>query len=147
MRVHMKIYFGGSIRGGDEDREIYHILIGLLQQFAEVLTEHVGDPALTDQGESTKADNEIFQRDITWIREVDVIVAEVTVPSLGVGYELGIAESFGKPVICLYREKNGRQLSAMIAGNPRFQVEIYHNVDEAIELVRDFIQHRVPREH
>ena len=67
-------------------------------------------------------------------------------PSLGVGYELGLGESLGKPVICIYREKNGRRLSAMIAGNPRFQVRVYQDVDEAIELVKDFIHHRVARE-
>ena len=100
---------------------------------------------MTDQGENTKLDDEIFQRDIAWIREADVIVAEVTVPSLGVGYELGIGESFGKPVICLYREKDGRQLSAMIGGNPRFQVQVYQDVDAAVELVKDFIDHRVAR--
>ena len=139
----MKIYFAGSIRGGDEDRGIYHTLIKRLQEFAEVLTEHVGDAALTDQGETTKSDNEIFRRDVAWIHEADVIVAEVTVPSLGVGYELGIGESLGKPVICLYRENDGRQLSAMIRGNPRFQVQVYQDVDIAVELVKDFIDHKV----
>ena len=141
----MKIYFAGSIRGGDEDREIYHILIKRLQQFAEVLTEHVGDAALTDQGEATKSDDEIFQRDVAWINEADVIVAEVTIPSLGVGYELGIGESLGKPVICLYRKRDRRQLSAMIGGNPWFQVQVYQDVDAAVELVREFIDHRVTR--
>ena len=143
--MHIKIYFAGSIRGGDEDREIYHTLIKRLQQFAEVLTEHVGDPELTNQGEATKSDDEIFQRDVAWINEADVIVAEVTVPSLGVGYELGIGESLGKPVICLYRKRDGRQLSAMIGGNPWFQVQVYQDVDAAVELVREFIDHRVTR--
>ena len=89
----MKIYFAGSIRGGSEDREIYHTLILRLQEFGEVLTEHVGDPELTNQGESTTLDTKIFQRDVGWIREADIIVAEVTMPSLGVGYELGLGES------------------------------------------------------
>ena len=141
----MKIYFAGSIRGGDEDRELYQILIKRLQHFAEVLTEHVGDPALTDQGESARSDYEIFQRDVAWINEADVIVAEVTVPSLGVGYELGIGESLGKPVICLYRQNDGRQLSAMIRGNPQFEVRNYQDVDAAVEVVREFIDHRLSR--
>ena len=101
---------------------------------------------MTDQGENTKPDGEILQRDIARIREADVIVAEATVPSLGVGYELGIGESFGKPVICLYREKDGRKLSAIIGGNPRFQVQVYQDVDAAIELVKEFIDFRVARQ-
>ncbi len=100
---------------------------------------------MTDQGESTKSDEEIFQRDVAWIREADIIVAEVTVPSMGVGYELGFGESIGKDVLCLYREKDGRRLSAMIAGNPRFRVQVYQGVDAAVELVKDFIDHRVAR--
>ena len=80
---------------------------------------------MTGRGENTIPDVEIFQRDIAWLREADVIVAEVTVPSLGVGYELGIGQSLGKPVICLYREKDGRQLSAMIAGNPELCMQRY----------------------
>lgn len=139
----MKIYFAGSIRGGDEDRDIYHTFIGRLQQFAVVLTEHVGDRTLTGQGESTKSDSEIFERDVAWINEADVIVAEVTAPSLGVGYELGIGEFLEKPVICLYREKDGQRLSAMIAGNPNFEVQVYQDVDAAVEFVKDFIDHRI----
>ena len=100
---------------------------------------------MTEQGEDTTSDVEIFQRDVAWIREADVIVAEVTVPSLGVGYELGIGESLGKPVICLYRDKDGRQLSAMIGGNPWFQVQDYQDVDAAVEMVKECIDHRVTR--
>ena len=32
-----------------------------------------------------------------------VIVAEVTQPSLGVGYEIGRAYAMNKPILCLYR--------------------------------------------
>ena len=32
-----------------------------------------------------------------------VIVAEVTQPSLGVGYEIGRAYAMKKPILCLYR--------------------------------------------
>ncbi len=69
-------------------------------------------------------DSGISQRDVAWIRAADIIVGEVTQPSSGVGYELGLAESVGKPVICLSREKEDRRLSAMIAGNSKLMVHI-----------------------
>jgi nucleoside 2-deoxyribosyltransferase len=47
---------------------------------------------------------EIFQKDTGWLRSADVVVAEVSMPSLGVGYELGLAECLHKPVLALYRE-------------------------------------------
>lgn len=43
----------------------------------------------------------IYKRDVDWLLESDFVIAEVTQPSLGVGYELGFAEAKGKPVLCL----------------------------------------------
>ncbi|MEI7962017.1 MAG: nucleoside 2-deoxyribosyltransferase [archaeon] len=43
----------------------------------------------------------IFDRDVAWIKEADLVVAEVSMPSVGVGYEIGFAESLGKKIICL----------------------------------------------
>ena len=44
----------------------------------------------------------IYNRDMDWLRTAECVVAEVTQPSLGVGYELGFAESINVPVLCLY---------------------------------------------
>jgi len=38
------------------------------------------------------------------INKVDVVIAEVSFPATGEGIELGWAESFGKKVICIYKE-------------------------------------------
>lgn len=38
-----------------------------------------------------------------------VVVAEVTQPSLGVGYELGRAVTMGKKIFCLFRPSSGRR--------------------------------------
>ena len=54
----MKIYFSGSIRGGRDDAEIYRQIIDYLQNFGEVLTEHVGDNSLHSLGESQIDDKE-----------------------------------------------------------------------------------------
>ena len=121
------------------DQEIYRDLIERLKKFGGVLTEHVGNPELRDVGKTTLSDEEIFQRDVAWIHEADIVVAEVTMPSMGVGYELGLTESLRKPAICLFRETRGRSLSAMVAGNTWFQVKRYRTVDEAVEFISEFI--------
>ena len=136
----MKIYFAGSIRGGSEDRNVYHALIKGLQEFGQVLTEHVGDLELTDSGEHDLSDEEIFRRDVSWIHEADILVAEVTKPSLGVGYEIGLAESLDKPAICLYRQTGETSLSAMVAGNPRLKVHEYEDVEKAVSFVKEFVR-------
>ena len=139
----MKIYFAGSIRGGTEDQHLYRALIEKLRAFGQVLTEHVGNAKLTNLGETALSDDGIFQRDVSWIHEADVIVAEVSKPSLGVGYEIGLAESLGKPVICLYRDTGEGRLSAMIAGNSKLMVHVYKDVEGAVSCVEDFLQSRV----
>ena len=99
----IKLYFAGSIRGGRADAPLYANLIEFLKGFGEVLTEHVGDPSLSEKGDDGPDDRYIHDRDMTWLSASDIIIAEVTLPSLGVGYELGRALSMGKPVLCLHR--------------------------------------------
>jgi nucleoside 2-deoxyribosyltransferase len=123
----MIIYFAGSISGGRGDQAIYTQIIDLLKQHGTVLTEHFGDASLTSAGENLP-DREIHDRDIEWLRKADVLVAEVTTPSLGVGYEIGRALEWGKRIICLYRPSAGRRLSGMIAGSSGIVVRRYDDV-------------------
>jgi len=132
----LKIYFAGSIRGGREDQARYEAILSLLRENSEVLTEHVADAGLSAKGEDGPNDRFIHDRDMTWLMEADALVAEVTTPSLGVGYEIGRAVEAGKPVLCLFREDSGRVLSAMIAGCPKVQVVRYRSVDELDDALR-----------
>ena len=131
----MKIYFAASIRGGREDEQLYRDLISAMQRFGTVLTEHIAHPRDIEMG---MTDREVYDRDMAWLVQSDVVVAEVTTPSLGVGYELAWAEHHGKPVLCLFRPSSGRRLSAMLAG-PGVTVVEYETVDQALERVLGFI--------
>ena len=133
----MKIYFAGAIRGGRDDLALYSEIIGLLAQYGRVLTEHVGSPELTGAGE-VDDDREIHDRDLAWLKEAEYLVAEVTTPSLGVGYEIGKASEWGTPTLCLYRPLPGRALSAMIAGCPGVTVREYRGAEELREAFDDF---------
>jgi len=125
----MTVYFAGSISGGRGDQAIYQQIIELLKQHGEVLTEHFGSAELTSAGESID-DQAIHDRDIAWLRDADVMVAEVTTPSLGVGYEIGRAVEWGKRIVCLHRPAPGKRLSGMIAGSPGVTVRPYVAVDD-----------------
>lgn len=120
----MKIYFAGSISGGRQDQAIYAQIIDLLKRHGTVLTEHFGSATLTAAGEPL-GDRAIHDRDIDWLRAADVLVAEVTTPSLGVGYEIGRCVEWQKRVLCIYRPSPDRRLSGMIAGAPGVQVIKY----------------------
>ena len=136
----MKIYFAGAIRGGREDAQLYEKVIAYLKEKGQVLTEHIGSTDLSWEGETSSKDEEIYNRDIKWLQSADIVVAEVTTPSLGVGYELGIAEKLNIPVLCLYRPDEGNRLSAMVRGNAIFTCREYTVFIEAQKWIDDFIQ-------
>ncbi len=136
----MKIYFAGSIRGGREDVALYMQIIDYLKTFGEVLTEHIGDPNLTNAGDDGPTDRYIHNRDLDWLQSSDVLVAEVTSVSMGVGYEIGRAIESGKKVLCLFRPDSGKILSAMIAGCPDLFLVNYKNPDEAKLAIKGFLK-------
>lgn len=136
----MKIYFAGSIRGGREFQKFYVEIISHLKNYGIVMTEHIGNLNLDASGETDLTDVEIYIRDKNWITNSDLIVAEVSNPSLGVGYELGLAESLGKKVLCLYFNGNQNPLSAMVAGNDSFRIERYSNSDDLKAILDNFLQ-------
>jgi len=139
----MKIYFAGSIRGGRGDARVYESMIAHLSTFGEVFTEHVGDVSLSDNGDDGPNDRYIHDRDMAWLAKCDIVVAEVSTPSLGVGYELGYAVAMKKPVLCLHRSKPERRLSAMIAGSPGIQTAVYGSIDEAKKILEVFLKGRL----
>ena len=127
--MNKRVYFAGSIRGGRVDAELYHRIISFIQKTDTVLTEHVGDLSLSAlEGEKSR-DTAIYEQDTAWIRECDLLIAECTCPSLGVGYELAYAEKLGKPCYVFYNSSKC-SLSAMIKGDEFFKVFAYENESE-----------------
>src|SRR6266404_6294218 len=141
MRSEMNVYFAGAIRGGRGDVALYLELVELLRPYGTVLTEHVADEQLTSLGESMD-DRAIHHRDLAWLKEADCLVAEVTTPSLGVGFEIGKATEWGLRVLCLLRPDSGRALSALIAGSNGAVLREYRNVGELKEIFDEFLAAR-----
>jgi hypothetical protein len=138
----MKVYFAGSIRGGRQDAALYGQIVRLLNTYGRVLTEHVGETGLREDDLSDEA---IYERDMTWLEQADVLVAEVTVPSHGVGYEIARAETLGMPILCLHRPEGSHCLSALIAGNPTVQCECYQRPDEVDGILKAFLRQQTGR--
>jgi nucleoside 2-deoxyribosyltransferase len=135
----MNIYFACSITGGREFEPVYQtITTALTQDCHEVPTAHLAETGVTAR-EAVIDPLEIYARDVTWIRMSDVLIAEVSVPSHGVGYEIGFALGLDKPVLALFAE--GKKVSKMIRGNPdpNLSVKAYKNPDQAVEIIREFL--------
>jgi 2'-deoxynucleoside 5'-phosphate N-hydrolase len=140
-RAEPVIYFAASIRGGRDDSAIYAQLIEKLRKFGRVSTEHIGSPNLSADGEAASP-RAIHDRDLDWLQSSDVIVAEVTTPSLGVGYEIAHAIQWRKPVLCLFRTGTAQSLSAMISGCPGVTVREYAKVDDTDRILAEFFSAR-----
>lgn len=136
----MNIYFSCSITGGRNDQTQYQLLVqALLADGHSVPTAHLSHDGILDL-EKVVDPQEIYLRDTGWIKACDAVVAEVTTPSHGVGYEIALAESMGKPIYCCY--KKGSRISKMILGNPS---PLYHfceyvSVEDAVKVMRDFLK-------
>ena len=136
--MNKKVYFAGSIRGGRVDAALYHRIIEYIQLTDTVLTEHVGSSTLNLIEQGRSRDALIYDRDTAWLRECDVVIAECTCPSLGVGYELAYAEHLGKPIHIFYN-KSKTQLSAMLTGDPYFQIHPYEKEEMIFDTLKDIL--------
>jgi nucleoside 2-deoxyribosyltransferase len=124
----MKIFFAGSIRGGRSMLPVYIQIVEILKkQGHKVVSEHVASVDL-EKIEAKITDKEIFNNDIGYVNECDYLVADVTIPSTGTGYEICYAVSKGKKVLCIYRED--ANVSAMVRGNDRIVSVLYKNMEE-----------------
>jgi nucleoside 2-deoxyribosyltransferase len=135
----MNIYFACSITGGREFESVYQVITkALIDDCHEVPTAHLAESEVMAL-EAVIDPLEVYQRDVNWIRESDVLIAEISAPSHGVGYEIGFALGLGKPVLALYQQ--GRKVSKMISGNPdsNLTVTAYHHPEHAVALVRAFL--------
>ena len=136
----MKIYFAASITGGRGNQEISKEIIDYLKKYGNVLTEHIGDANLTLLGEKGISEEFIFTRDINWVKESDVVIADVSTPSLGVGYEISLSENLGKNLLCIYKNQEGKKLSAMISGNKNILLKTYDTIEEAKKIIDEFFE-------
>jgi hypothetical protein len=86
-------------------------------------------------------DDYIYSRDMHWLEKADALVAEVSAPSLGVGYEISCALHIRRiPVLCLVHA-GVQNLSAMIAGNgsPGLRLERYGPENAMQEVIQSFL--------
>jgi nucleoside 2-deoxyribosyltransferase len=104
------------------------------------LTEACPPEDLTVKIEGS-GDNWIFDRDMAWLRMADCLIAEVSSPSIGVGYEIAVAIHEGKvPVLALCHESVAT-LSAMIHGNTESIMELkrYSDIEDMRAKISGFL--------
>jgi hypothetical protein len=135
----MNIYFSCSITGGRADQQTYKAIVDyLLACGHDVPTAHLSDNNIMAL-EAMVEPQDVYQRDVDWVSGCNALIAEVSTPSHGVGYEIALALSLEKPVFCCYHRN--RKVSKMITGNthPKLTVVTYESVDDAIAQMDEFL--------
>lgn len=127
----MKIYFSGSIYGGRQKLDTYKKLVNELKKYGEVLNAEVADDDVIIN-EEHQSDYDIFENLEQEMNQADLIFAEFTVPSLGVGYEIGYADSHNKKIIGIYDKTVIPKVSTMLRGNKRLKIIPYTDINEII---------------
>jgi nucleoside 2-deoxyribosyltransferase len=132
MRRQVDLYLSCSLTGGRQDQPVVAALVARMEALGHrVLTAHLAaESAMTaDGGLSPEA---VFERDTAWLRDSNAVIAEVSTPSHGVGFEIAYALERGKPVLCLARE--GVRVSKMLTGvrQTGFHFQTYRTVEEAL---------------
>lgn len=135
----MDIYFSCSLTGGRENQPAYAAMVRHIQSLGHrVLTAHLAEADVMAQDAVVDAAS-VYARDLDWLRSCDALVAEVTTPSHGVGFEIAHAVSLAKPSLCLHRA--GVRVSKMITGcpSPHLVVAEYATLEEAHARVAAFL--------
>jgi len=134
----MKIFFTGSMSGGRMHQPAYEVIIAKLQEYGEVTGgAHVASKEISQYGETELSREEIHDREIQSVDEADVVVADVSSPSFGVGYLVCYASMKNKKIICLSRGPNTYKLSAMIKGDGKVKVFSYEYDDEISKILEE----------
>jgi hypothetical protein len=135
----MNVYFACSITGGRDFESVYQAIVAALTGDGhEVPTAYLAESGAGAR-EAGIDPQTVYVRDTDWIRACDVLIAEVSVPSHGVGYEIGFALGLGKRVLALHQQ--GRIVSKMISGNPdgNLTLTAYHTPEEAVSRLRAYL--------
>lgn len=135
----MIVYCAGAVKGDTSYREGY-------QEIVEIVKRN-GHSALSELNSEFKSAfplnvNQVFQRDIKWIEKSSMMIAEISGPSLGVGFEISYALYMREiPVLALY-DAEAENISAMISGcdSELLYLKTYHNDKELEEIILSFLK-------
>jgi hypothetical protein len=135
----MIVYCAGAVKGDTSYRESYEEIIEIVKRN--------GYSALSELNPEFKSAfplnvKQVFQRDIKWIEKSSVMIAEISGPSLGVGFEISYALYVREiPVLALY-DAEAENISAMISGcdSELLYLKTYNNDKELEEIILSFLK-------
>ncbi|HEY3607716.1 MAG TPA: nucleoside 2-deoxyribosyltransferase [Pseudonocardiaceae bacterium] len=136
MTATLSVYLAASILGGRDYATAYRTIADqLAAETATLLSPQVLDPA-EDNG-LTEA--QVYDRDVAALNRADCLVAEISQPSLGVGFEIAYAVGLARPVLALYDTRVAGRVSAMVLGCRQVRTVAYRDESAMRSAVHDFL--------
>lgn len=143
--VVVNIYLACTVRGDRGAVGVARALADALERLGHtVLTRHLLDDGV-ETAESALTEREVFERDLRWLDSADLLVAEASGSSYGVGFEvgyvLGRSGATGQRVLLLYDSARRPMVSRLIAGNshPHCTTYPYRDAADLLRFVDTFL--------
>lgn len=131
-----KVYISGALTGVEQLAQLkaFYEAIGsicaelnLQAYIPHLTTDPIGNPDITPEV--------VFQTDKYRVKQADLVITYIGLPSLGVGMELAYAEMQGIPIIILYEQ--GKTVSRFPRGIPTIISELqFTSYEDALEQLR-----------
>ncbi len=144
----MRIYLGCTVRGDRGTLDVVRYLARRLTEAGhEILTMHLLQDDV-EGAERARTDQEIYARDLAWVESCDILVAEASGSSYGVGYEvgylLGRSPQSGQRAYVFYRRARHEAISRLISGlhHPYARVFPYDTIDDVDAALREILASR-----
>lgn len=135
------VYYSTSVRSApSKSKEVVRHQINILKQHCKkVYNDHLGadDQMVLDMGHTN--DFDIFKADMLYLENSDIVVADITTPSHGVGYMISQAVSLGKRVLCIYDTTICQKVSAMLGGNDKIVLRPYDSFESCERQIIKFL--------
>src|SRR5260370_9063608 len=136
----MKIYFGLTVGGGRSYMVAVRQSVELVDKMGhEVLTRHLVEDNAGEADRLITA-KEVYLRDMKWLEQCDLFMAEVSGSSFGLGFETGyLLGATTKKVVLFYRRDVETKISLLITGitHPNCRLAPYSHLDEVEICIRN----------
>ncbi len=138
----LDIYFGTKATNGNNSLDNCRYIVDVLSKYGNVLTKHLLLDAdkfkiFESEYERLNPGDNAFLRDRKWLNQSKCLVAEVSNPSTGLGWELREIESQKKPILAMYSK--GNNISRLITYNDYELLDVNEYMDGDINNINNIV--------
>jgi len=137
----MKVYFVGSITGKKQYLENYRRIVEALKKLGVDVAENTLEPT-EDYVKSLPDDGKVeyYKKVLQWINAADIVIAEGSYQSIGVGHEISLAIGKGKPVVVVHQK--GTYAAHFLEGirSDKLMV-LQYDLDELEDVIKEAIDY------